>query len=301
MIYGYALALLAAVLWATIGLFYSVLAEQGVPLITIVFFRAAIAAITVFLFLLGRERRWPRLERRDWILFLAFGLLGVAAFYVSYIHAISLNGVGVAAVLMYTAPAWVTLIGTLFMGERLSWTKAGALLLAFGGCVLVGRVHDLGSVRANPLGILSGLGAGITYGLYTVFSKVAQRRYSAWTTLAYALGIGSLFLLPLQSPAALTDAITTPTVFLLLLALGLVPTLLGGVAFNAAVRVLQASDASVTATVEPAIAAVLGWVFLGERLEVIQLLGAGMILSAVGILQCIPAATAPAARGPLPE
>ena len=292
---GYGLALLAAVLWATIGLFYSALANYGLPLVTIVFFRVAIAASVLLLALVWRRRSWLRLERRDLLLFLAFGLFGVATFYVVYIYAVTLVGVGVSAVLMYTAPVWVMLFGTLFLGERLTWPKGGALLLACGGCVLVARVHDLANVRSNLLGVLTGFAAGFTYGLYTVFSKIAQRRYTTWTTLAYALGLGSLFLLPLQSPTALADALTTPSVLLLLLTLGVVPTLAGGVAFNAALRLLPASEASIIATVEPAIAALLGWAFLGERMEAFQLVGAGMILAAVGVLQWHTARKMPSA------
>jgi DME family drug/metabolite transporter len=277
--------LLAASLWATIGLFYNALAGSGLPLITIVFCRAAIAATLLFLTIVWRRRSWPRLGLRDWPLFLGFGLVGVAAFYVLYIYAISLNGVGVAAILLYTAPAWVTLIGVLFLGESLTWAKSGALFLACGGCVLVSRIYNLSSVHTNLPGLLTGLGAGITYGLYTVFSKVAQRRYTTSTTLAYALGLGALFLLPLQSPTVIVDALAAPPTLLQLLTLGIVQTLVAGLAFNAAVRILPASEASIVATAEPVIAALLGWAFLGERMDARQLLGAGMILAAVGVLQ----------------
>jgi len=313
---GYGLVLVAAGLWATLGLFYQLLVAYGLPPLTIVFFRAAIAALTLFLVMAWRRhgrgavteplRRDcpPALRpilsslstiksvgavtaplRRDWPLFVAFGLFGVAAFYVVYIHAIDLVGMGVAAVLMYTAPAWVTLFGALFLGEHLNWLKGGALLLSCAGCALVSRAYDLAGVRLNLLGILAGLGAGLTYGLYTLFSKVAQRRHTAWTTLAYALGIGALFMLPLQSPAALARALTTPPLIFWLLMLGLVPTLGGGLAFNAGLRWMPASDASIVATLEPAIATLLGWAFLGEHLERPQLLGAGLILAAVVILQ----------------
>jgi len=282
---GYGLALAAAALWATLGLFYQGLAAYGLPSLTIVFFRAAIAAMVLFLALGWQRRGSLRLERRDWFLFVAFGLIGVAAFYVVYIYAISLTGMGMAAVLMYTAPAWVMLLSAIFFKERLGRPKAAALLLACGGCALVSRAYDLTSVRLNLVGILAGLGAGLTYGLYTLFSRVAQRRCTAWTTLAYALGLGALFMLPLQSPADLTHALTTPALLFWLLALGLVPTVGGGLAFNAALRLVPASNASIVATLEPAIATLLGWVFFDERLDVLQLLGAGLILAAVVILQ----------------
>lgn len=293
---GYGLVLVAAALWATLGLFYQGLSAHGLSSLTIVFLRAAIAALMLFLALGWRRRGWLRLERRDWPMFFAFGLIGVAAFYVVYIHAIALSGMGVAAVLMYTAPAWVTLFGALLLGERLTKLKGGALLLACAGCVLVSRAYDLASVRLNLLGILAGLGAGLTYGIYTLFSKVAQRRYTAWTTLAYSLGLGALFLLPLQSPADLVRALATPPLLFWLLALGLVPTLGGGLAFNAALRLVPASNASIVATLEPAIATLLGWVFLGERLEGLQLLGTGLIFAAVTILQLERGAQLPDAR-----
>jgi DME family drug/metabolite transporter len=282
---GYGLALVAAALWATLGLFYRRLEGYGLPRLTIVFYRAAIASAVLFLVLGWRKPESLRLRRRDWPLFLAFGLLGVAAFFVVYIQAIGLTGMGVAAVLMYTAPAWVTLLSAVFLKEPLNGFKVGALLLAVGGCALVGRVYDLASVRLNLAGILAGLGAGLTYGLYTIFSKVAQRWYTAWATLAYALGLGALFLLPLQSSAHLLHAATSPASVFWLLMLGLVPTLGGGVAFNGALRRVEASSASIVATLEPAVAALLGWLVLGERMEGLQVVGAGLILVAVVVLQ----------------
>jgi DME family drug/metabolite transporter len=282
---GYGLALVAAGLWATLGLIYHRLETFGLPRLTIAFLRATVAALILFPALGWRRPSWLRVERRDWPLFVALGLFGVAAFFVVYIYAIALTGMGVAAVLMYTAPAWVTLISAVFFKEQLGRLKVGALLLACAGCALVGRVYDLDSVRLNLLGILAGLGAGLTYGLYTIFSKVAQSRYTSWGTLAYALGLGGLFMLPLQPLSDVGHTLTTPAVLFWLLILGLFPTLVGGVAFNAALRRVPASDASIIATLEPAIAAMLGWAFLGEQLELLQLLGAGLILAAVVALQ----------------
>ena len=282
---GYGFAIVAACMWATLGLFYTRLEAYGLSRLTIVFYRAAVAAVALFLVLGWRRRDWLRIERRDYLLFGAFGLTGVAAFFVVYIYAIGLTGMGIAAVLMYTAPAWVTLLSAVFFKEQLTGAKGLAVLLACGGCGLIGQVYDLTSVRLNLLGILAGLGAGLTYGLYTLFSKVAQNRYTAWTTLAYALGLGALFMLPLQSAADLTRAATTPTTLLWLLMMGLGPTLGGGVAFNAALRRIPASNASIIATIEPAVATLLGWLFLKERLEPLQLLGAGLILVAVVTLQ----------------
>jgi len=282
---GYGLALVAASLWATLGLFYTALESGGFSRMTIVFYRAAVAAVTLFIFLAWKRRDDLRLARRDWPLFLAFGLIGVAAFYAVYIQAIARIGMGVASVLMYTAPAWVTILSAFLFHDPLNGPIILAVALAFGGCVLIGRVYDLGGTQLNLVGLLAGLGSGLAYGLYTLFSKIAQQRYTAWTTLAYGLGLGAAFLLPFQSCDELARAVSTPGVFLGIMAMGLVPTLIGGVAFNAALRRIPASSASIVATLEPVIATLLGWAFMDERLEWPQLLGAGLVLIAVVILQ----------------
>lgn len=284
---GYVLVIVAAMLWATMGLFYKgLMATYALPALTIVFWRAAIAAIALFAALFPRHRSDLRLPKRDWLLFLGFGAIGVAAFYAIYIHAISLIGMGVAAVLMYTAPVWVTLFSAVFLGERLTGHKAFALVLALAGCALVGKLYDISGAALNLPGILAGLGAGLTYGAYILFSKgTAQRGHSPWAALAYALALGALFLLPFQQTAEALRPLSSPGIALWLLVLGLIPTLGGGVAFNAGLHHVTASNASIVATLEPVIAAVLGWAVWHEQLAALQLLGAGLILIAVMILQ----------------
>jgi len=290
---GYGLVLIAACLWATMGLFYkSLMGTYTLSPLSIIFWRVMLAAAALFIVLGIKQREALHIARRDWGFFVAFGLLGIATFYSIYIYAIKLTGMGVAAVLMYTAPAWVTVLSACIFNEPLTARKGTALLLAVAGCALVGGIYDLGTLQVNLLGILAGLGAGLTYGLYILFCKsAAQRGYSAWGALAYALGIGTLFLLPLQAPSELIRAVTTPGIFLWLLILGMIPTLGGGIAFNAGLQKVPASNASIIATLEPAIATLLGWAFMGEQITLPQALGTGLILGAVLILQVSAAKT----------
>ncbi|MBC7252269.1 MAG: EamA family transporter, partial [Anaerolineae bacterium] len=199
---GYAQVMGAAALWATLGLFYTGFIDvYGVPPLGVAFYRATLGFTLLLLALMVARPHWLRIAARDLPLFALFGLLGVAAFFITYVYAIHLTGMAVAVVLMYTAPAWVTVIAWRLFGEGLGRVKLAALGLAFGGCALVARVADPSQIRLNLLGVLCGLGAGLTYGLYTVFNKIAVRRYSPWTVMLYALGFGALFLLPLQSAA----------------------------------------------------------------------------------------------------
>jgi DME family drug/metabolite transporter len=290
---GYALVLLGAALWATLGLFYTHLIDDfGLSPRTVVFFRALLTAAVLFaahVAAWGARGRaggvFPSVTRwRDLAGFAVFGAVGIAVFYNVYVNAVDLTGMAVAAVLMYTAPAWVTVISALFMGEQLTRIKAAAVVLAMAGAGLVARIYDPNVLRLNPRGVLFGLGAGLTYGLYTIFSKVNLRQHPPWTVIAFALGFGSLFMLPFQDFAEVAGAVTSPETLPWLLGVTLGPTLLGGISFNMGLRDVPASNASIIATLEPVIATVLGWQFLGETLEWLQLGGGVLVLGAVMML-----------------
>jgi drug/metabolite transporter (DMT)-like permease len=90
-------------------------------------------------------------------------------------------------VLLYTAPAWVVILARLFLGERMTPMKYAAVALACAGCALVVGVFGPDTIRLTPAGLAAGLGAGLTYALYSIFGKTALRRYSPLTTVIYAL------------------------------------------------------------------------------------------------------------------
>jgi DME family drug/metabolite transporter len=279
---GYAFVLMAATLWATLGIIFKALIyDYGLSRITIAFFRASLSALILFAVLAFRQPRSLRIIWRDVPFFLTFGLLGIAAFYTVYITAIDLAGMSVTAVLLYTAPVWVAMISAIFLGEPLTKRKTLAVVLAMIGCALVARVYDLHELQLNWLGILTGLGAGLGYALYSVFNKVGLRHHDGWTVLAYGLLFGIVFLTPLQSPWLVFEALRQPGAVIWLIALALGPTLGSGLAFNAGLRYVPVSSASVVATLEPVIASLLAFAVLGERLDPGQLLGGVLILVAV--------------------
>jgi drug/metabolite transporter (DMT)-like permease len=269
-------------LWATLGIiFKALIGDYGLSRITIAFFRASLSAVVLFAALALRRPSLLRIAVRDVLFFAAFGLFGIAAFYIVYITAIDLAGMSVAAVLLYTAPAWVALISAVFLGEKLTPVKLVAVTLAMAGCALVARVYDVRGLQLNWLGIVAGLGAGLTYALYSVFNKIGLRRHDGWTVLAYGLLAGSVFLAPLQSPQWLIAALRQPGAVVWLLVLALGPTLGAGLSFNAGLRYVPVSSASIVATLEPVIASLLAFTFLHERLDTAQLVGGGLILAAV--------------------
>ncbi|MGE5262858.1 MAG: DMT family transporter [Acidobacteriota bacterium] len=277
---GYVLVALAACLWGTLGLFFRVLHDDfRLSSLSIAFLRAAVAAALLLSVMLVTRRRLLRISRRAAAFYLLYGLVGVAAFYFFYVQAVIQTSVTTAVVLLYTAPAFVSLIAWRVWGEAMTARKLAALALAFAGCALVARAYDLTELRLNLLGLTFGLGAGLTYALYTAFSKFVLARHSGWTALTYALVVGALFLAPLQSTDSLMPLALHPIGWIVVIGLAVGPTLGSLTLYNAGLQRVPASNASLVATLEPVVASGLAFAFLGEHLELWQLIGGGMVVA----------------------
>ncbi len=282
---GHLLVILAATLWASQGVFYTFIrTTYGLPSTTAAFFRAAMTAILVFGWMALRGQRILALSRRDVGFFALFGVFGVTTLYVTFANAVDISGVAIATILLYTAPVWVTVISALFLGENWTTRKALSLGLVITGVILVSRAYDTALLQLNWLGVLMGLGSGLGYALYTLFSKVGLRRHEPIPMLGYDLSFGALAMLPFQQGDLLRSTVSNPALLFWLLILTLTSTLTAGAAFISAMRYLPASNASITATLEPVIALFLGAILLHEVVTVLQIAGAGLVLCAVLLL-----------------
>jgi DME family drug/metabolite transporter len=283
---GYGLVALGAALWGCLGLFYQVVIGQyGLTSLEAVFWRALIATLILAVWLAWREPRALRVKGTDLGLMFLLGAIGVAATFWIYAYAIRAVGMGVAAVLQYIAPAWVALFSVLFWGERVTRPRVLALALALTGVALVGRIYDLSGAQLSVLGILAALATSLTYAAYILLIKTASRRgYGPKTILLYGLAIGTACLAPLQTGRSVALIAGQPAIVPWLIALGII-TLAAGGTFNAGLKVVVASNASIVATVEPLTAMLLGWLVLGQTMTAPQVLGALCILASVSVLQ----------------
>jgi len=274
---GYAGVAGAAALWGTIGLAARSLFTAGLTPLEAAVWRAAGAFAVLFTFTLATNRPALRVARRDLPLFAAYGAVSVAGYMSIYFIAIRATTVATAAVLLYTAPAWVVILARLFLGERMTPMKHAAIALTFVGCVLVVGALGPDTMRATPLGLLAGLGAGVTYACYSIFGKTALRRYSPLTTVVYALGFGAVCLIAIAR--GLPPVPAAGVVPLLYLVAG--PTTAAYLLFITGLQWVEAGRASIIATLEPLVAALGGALILHEPFGLGQWLGGALIMTGV--------------------
>ncbi len=279
------LIIIAACFWGSMGIFVRKLAAFGFNSIQIVSIRVTLAALIFCLFLLVKERSGFRISPGDIRLFLGLGLGSILFFTVCYFSAITVMPLSTAAILLYTSPIWIMLMSALFFHEKMDGRKILALLLAFGGCVLVSGVSGEGISLA---GLLLGLGSGIGYGLYSILGTIALRKYSPYTVTAYTFLIaaaGSWIIcrpMDMISKFGKADDFAGLVFFCILTAL--VTAVIPFLSYTIGLRSVKASKAGIIATLEPVVATIIGSICFSESLSLLSGLGIALVLAAVVIL-----------------
>lgn len=268
--------------------------DAGINVPTALALRFGAAALVAwpFLFL----RRQGRLPLRRLAGLMLTGIV-FAANSSTFFLAVHLAPAASVAVIFYCYPAIVTLLSVVFLGERITPVRAGALALAMAGCLLTLGFSLSG---ADARGMALSLVSAVFYSGYIVLSSRFARNLpvtvaSTWivsgvalTFLVYGLISGSLDLgFPVRGWLVMATMVAVATVLAVF-------SFLGGV-----LR-LGPSKAAIVGTVEPVVAVALAAAVLGERLGPAQIAGGLAIVAAVLALR-LPGATAAPLPAPLPQ
>lgn len=270
---GYVYIVLAAACWALIGPVSRLAFAEGVEPLEVAFWRALLGS--GFFGVHVAVSRAARVARADLPAMVAFGLLGVSLFYGGYQLAVERGGAALAAVLLYTAPAWVALMSTFWLGERLTPRTGAAVALTLGGVAGIALGGE-GPLRLSAGALGWGLVAGWCYALYYPFGKRYFARYAPAAVYAYALPIGALGLVPFVGFAP-KSAVAWGAI----LWLSVVSTYLAYLFYGLGLQRLTATRASIVATLEPVIAAAVAFLWWEERFGLRGYVGAVLILTGV--------------------
>jgi drug/metabolite transporter (DMT)-like permease len=253
----------------------------GVDPLTLVTWRAIFAAILVAIWATVRHRDSLGVRARDLMWFLLLGFVGISLNYLFFFRALEVTTVSTAIILVYTYPIMVTLGAAVLLREPLTRQTVLCVGLATLGCFLIAQVYDPSAFRINQTGLLFGASAAITKTLYTLISKHLLERYNPQPIILYAFGFGAIGLTILHGAPLESGAQLSPLNWSGIIAIAIVPTLLGYSMFIISMKFIEASRASIIALLEPLAAVALALIFLGEMPEVVQLLGGLCILAAV--------------------
>jgi inner membrane transporter RhtA len=214
----------------------------------------------------------PRLRghtRTDWGTVVVFGLT-LAAMNGLFYQAVDRISLGAAVTLEFLGPLALSVLAS---RRAVNTVWAG---LALAGVFLLGG-GDFGDL--DPAGVLFALGAGAMWASYIVFSARTGRRFPQADGLALAMAVGALAFLPLgiaESGTRLLDPVTVG----LGAAVALMSSVLPYTLELLALRSLPASTFAILMSLEPAMAALAGFLILDQSLSPLQALAVALVIAA---------------------
>ncbi len=276
----------AATLWGTTGVATQAIYDlSSTNALSVAFSRLAIAALVLLLLcwrLLGR-RAW-RVKGRDALLMLCMGSMQATSQY-CYFAAIPECGITIATLIaICVAPVIVVLFATLFLREPITLKILLALVCALvGTALLTGTPSGKEAFSSLLVGVLLSLISATAYAIVILIGRTLSSRYHSLQINATSFCSGSLILLGCSMATRLVLSYPVGS-WLLLLYMGCIPTALAYVLFQVGMRSTPATLTSILTFCEPLTAAILAWLLFGERLSLLGILGALLLLGTIGLL-----------------
>ena len=247
---------------------FPILGSEGTVAIRII-----ISALLLALVARGRVRKFISLFVRDWGLLLAYGLC-IAAMNFFFYKAISLIPLGAAVAIEFVGPLGVAALAS---HRPIHFACVGLAAL---GIVLL---SPLAGVDLDPLGIICALMAGAGWAGFVFLSRRVGARVSGNDGLAIGMAIAALSMIPFVIPVA-ADLISNPMLLLAGLGVALLSTTLPFTFEFEALKRLSNRAYGVIVSAEPAVAALIGALLLGERIGAQGMVAvACVVVAAIGI------------------
>jgi drug/metabolite transporter (DMT)-like permease len=274
-----------AALWGMIGIFVTYLYEIGFTPTQVVAIRAISAMFFLLMFVLIKNPQALKINIPDSKYFIGTGIFSIVLFNWCLFQAIQETSISIASILLYTAPAFVTIFSRVLFKELLTPRKILSLITTLIGCSFVIGILPNSNESMTLYGVMLGLGSGVFYALYSIFGKFALVKYDTLTVTVYTFIFAAVAVTPFSGLWTVLPLFRSLEVWLYILGLGFLSTMLAYTLYTKGLNFIESSRASIIATVEPVVATIVGILLFNEKLSFWQYFGIFMVILAVFIVQ----------------
>lgn len=284
---AYTLMILAAVAWGTSGTLTVLAIDDGATTGVIALYSEIFSAAMFFAVLCLFDRSSLSIRREDILPFLLFSTVTGSLFSVAWYNCIDMTSVTTAVILLCSYPSIVTVASVFMLGEKMTLAKTVALPVTFVGCVLVSEAYDLEAIRLNAVGV--GLGVFTAFGAaaYYIYGKKFLKRYTPNTVALYFSAMMLPALIVITDPRESLMPSLSANAWILVFLIALIPCTVGFFMSMVALRRIEASKASIMASVEPVAAVALAILVVSEAVAGLQLIGVALVIAGIVILRMV--------------
>ena len=289
---------LAAMLFATKGIFAKQLYALGVGYVALVAIRATLALPLFWAFALRRDG-WAVIRGTPAPAIATAAAVGALCYYAGALLdflALTMIDASIERVLIFSYPAMVVLFTALRDRQPPPRRVLAAAVLTYLGIYFTMGGFDQTELRANLYGALLVLGSALSYAVYFLVSEKYTRELGSPRFTLFAMTAAAACLIPhflfTRDAGAELSAIT-PAAWLLLALISVLCMFLPALLQAEGVRRIGAQRGAVLSTVGPPTTVLIAWALLGERLGGWQWLGIALIVGGILALDLARAAVDP--------
>jgi drug/metabolite transporter (DMT)-like permease len=274
---------LLSILWGSSFLWIKIVIAEVGPF-TLVTFRVLLSVLGTLAIVLVRRPPWP--GRKILPVFLVLGLINTALPFTLISFSEQFITSGMAAILNSTVPLFTIILAAIFLrDDPFTLPKATGLLVGFCGILVLVSNRLGGGMNDQLIGIGAMLLAAFFYGASGVF---ARRTTQGLTPEVQTLGQLVMGLLVIAPAAVMVEAPFTPPRLPISWAalswLGLLSTSVGTMLYYSLLHSVGPTRTLLVTFMFPLVGVLLGAIFLGETIVWQQLVGGGLIISGIWIV-----------------
>lgn len=280
-------ALFAVIVWGA-SFIATKVALQDVSPVTVVWLRFLMGVIILGAAVIVRGQ-FALPNKGEWAYFALLGFLGITFHQWLQSNGLQTSEAGTTAWIVATTPVFMALLGRAVLKETLTTSKTLGIFLAFAGVLLVVSKGNFASISVGRFGAPGDkliLVSAVNWAVFSVLSRRGLKSYPAGLMMFYVMTLGWLLTTLLFFAGANITEVSRLTVngWLGVAFLGVFCSGLAYIAWYDALQALSAAQTGVFLYIEPLVAVVVAFFVLGEPVTLVSLIGGGIILLGVWLV-----------------
>ncbi len=278
---GYLSAGLAALSFGSSGLFVKLAQQTGLESLNLLIVQHLISVPILWIITFAKHPNTMKLNRENLIRLFFLGAFFSSLMNFFYYQTFKYLDISIATIIFYTYPIILALFTSLFLKQKLSRLTLLSLFIAFIGCILVLNIFNT-NITISTKGVMFGFSAAFLCALFSMLLEKVDKSIPPLVFITYSTSFALVGYLIIKPPVQLIQTGITGQQLLIVTGLAFICQVPPNILLYIAVKSIGAVRTSVVSNIEIPSAAILGYIFFNETLNLSQ--GFGMVLVISGIV-----------------
>lgn len=270
--------IVSMIIWGTLGIFVK---EIELSSLEIAFFRAFLGSgFLILISLVTKEKINKEILKKN-LPILALAGITLAINWIALFQAMKFTTVSNAVLSYYFAPVFMVIFSSILLKEKLSIRNIWYLFLAILGLFLIMKSGDSETINGynHVKGIAYGLIGAVIYAVVVILNKYIKDLSGFQSTLIQLL-IASIVLIPVViANGSINFGVMNVKTWIMILILGIIHTGVAYLLYFSSIKDVKSQSIAILSYLDPIVAIITSFLFLGESMTIVQVLGGLLILS----------------------